>query len=84
MTFDLESLQLRVKQLQEELDKSRRSWGSEREEFHLRESKLEANLTVSKRANTELEVSACHVLLHVGTVCVFVGNSHSRCLSRRV
>ncbi len=34
----------------------RRSWSSEREESHLRESKLEANLSAARKANTELEV----------------------------
>lgn len=57
LTLDLESLQLRCKQLQEELAKTRRGWSSDREEFHLRESKLEANLTAARKANAELEVS---------------------------
>lgn len=56
-TFDLEALQARCKQLQEELDKMRRAWNNEREEFHLRESKLEANLNATRKTNAELEVS---------------------------
>lgn len=45
-----------MKQLQEELDKTRRGWSSDREQFQLRESKLEANLTAARKANAELEV----------------------------
>lgn len=56
LTFDLESLQLRCKQLQEELDRTRRNWSSDREESRLRESKLEANLSAARKANVELEV----------------------------
>ena len=55
-TLDLESLQLRCKQLQEELEKTRRGWSSDRDHFHLRESKLEASLAAAKKANMELEV----------------------------
>ena len=55
-TLDLESLQVRCKQLQEELEKTRRGWSSDRDDFHLRESKLEASLTAAKKANMELEV----------------------------
>ena len=56
MTFENKGLQVCCKQLQEDLDTTRRTLHSEREEFHLRESKLEANLNASKKANAELQV----------------------------
>jgi hypothetical protein len=57
VTLDFESLQLRCRQLQDELDKTRRGWRSDREEFNLRESKLEASLAAARKASLELEVS---------------------------
>lgn len=94
-TLDLEKLQSRCKQLQEELDKvsfssplpsipthsfpstmlckcvlsppfppsccvlpsqTRHLLSSEREDFHMKETRLEANLVATKKANQELEV----------------------------
>ena len=55
--LDLEHLQARYRQLQEELDKCRNMLSAEREQFGLKESKLEASLNTMKKANQELEVS---------------------------
>ncbi len=54
--LELENLKARCKQLATELDKARKTMHTEREEFHLKETKLEASLTASRKANLELEV----------------------------
>ena len=59
MTFDLEGLQSRCKQLQEELDSTRRSNSQGREEVQLQMSKLEASLTAERKTNVELQVCVC-------------------------
>jgi len=57
LSLELEALQTRCRQLQEELDASRRTLHSQREEAHFRESKLEASLTAAKKTNAELQVN---------------------------
>ena len=58
-SLDLEHVRARCKHLQEELEALRRSSSSEREEYHIKISKLEASLNASKKTNMELEVSGC-------------------------
>ena len=66
-SLDLDHLRSRCKQLQEELEQLRRTLSSEREESHLKVSKLEATLNAAKKTNMELEVCVCVC------VCVSVG-----------
>ncbi len=63
--LELENLKARCKQLVSELDKARKALQTEREEFHLKESRLEANLTAAKKANLELEVQYECLIVHI-------------------
>ena len=55
-----EGLQGKCSQLQGELERARRQLATEREEFHLKECKMEASLSTAHKANQELEVRALH------------------------
>ena len=52
----VERLQSRCSQLQTELEKMRRELATEREEFHLKEAKMETSLNTAHKANHELAV----------------------------
>jgi len=54
--MEAEKLKTRCKHLTSELDKARKTLHSEREQSHLKETKLEASLTSTRKANLELEV----------------------------
>ena len=58
---ELENLKTRCKDLIAELDKTRKTLHTEREEFHMKETKLEASLTATRKANLELEVNCVNV-----------------------
>ncbi len=62
-SLDLEKLQAKCQQLQDDLDKVcvcacvyLDTLSTGREEFQLKESKMDASLTTTRRANHELEV----------------------------
>ena len=60
-----EGLQGKCSQLQGELERARRQLATEREEFHLKECKMEASLSTAHKANQELEVqSSTHSPTH--------------------
>ena len=52
----VERLQGKCSHLQGELEKVRRQLATEREEFHVKECKMEASLTTAHKTNQELEV----------------------------
>ena len=53
-----ERLQSKCSQLQSELEKMRRQLDTEREEFHVKECKMEASLNTAHKTNQELEVGS--------------------------
>ena len=55
-----EGLQSRCCQLQSELEKMRRQLSTEREEFLLKQGKMEDSLSAAHKTNQELEVSTQH------------------------
>lgn len=52
----MERLQSKCSHLQSELEKMRRQLATQRDEFHVKECKMEASLNTAHKANQELEV----------------------------